>query len=192
MKIAMSVRTPPAQTVAIIGGGPAGLMAAEVLSQAGTDLRIDVYEAMPSVARKFLQAGKGGLNLTHTEPREAFLSRYGSRRAQIAPLLQVFGPQALRDWAQGLGIETFVGSSGRVFPAAMKAAPLLRAWLHRLRLAGVNIHVRIVGAAGQIGAGDCGFPRRTAISHWMPMRWYWRSVAEAGRGWVPMAPGCRG
>ena len=105
-------------------------------------MRIDVYDAMPSVARKFLQAGKGGLNLTHTEPREAFLSRYGSRRAQIAPLLQAFGPEALRDWAQGLGIATFVGTSGRVFPAAMKAAPLLRAWLHRLRLGGVRIHVR--------------------------------------------------
>jgi len=119
-------------------------MAAETLVQGGEQLgiRVDVYDAMPSVARKFLQAGKGGLNLTHSEPREAFLSRYGSRRAQIAPLLQDFGPQALRDWAQGLGIETFVGSSGRVFPSGMKAAPLLRAWLHRLRLEGVNIHVR--------------------------------------------------
>ncbi|MCX7173092.1 MAG: TIGR03862 family flavoprotein [Proteobacteria bacterium] len=131
-----------ARSVAIIGGGPAGLMAAEALSQGRTGLRIDVYDAMPSVARKFLQAGKGGLNLTHTEPWEAFLSRYGCRRAQIAPLLEVFGPEALRDWAYGLGIETFVGSSGRVFPGGMKAAPLLRAWLHRLRAGGVNIHVR--------------------------------------------------
>jgi len=119
-------------------------MAAEALIQGGTHLglRVDVYDAMPSVARKFLQAGKGGLNLTHSEPHQAFLSRYGSRRAQIAQLLQGFGPQALRDWAQQLGIETFVGTSGRVFPRGMKAAPLLRAWLHRLRLEGVNIHVR--------------------------------------------------
>ena len=132
------------RSVAVIGAGPAGLMAAEALGQGGVRLgiKVDVYDAMPSLARKFLQAGKGGLNLTHSEPREAFLSRYGSRRAQIAPLLQDFGPQALRDWAQGLGIETFVGSSGRVFPRGMKAAPLLRAWLHRLRLDGVSIHVR--------------------------------------------------
>jgi len=131
-------------SVAVIGAGPAGLMAAETLIQGGTQLgiRVDVYDAMPSVARKFLQAGKGGLNLTHSEPREAFLSRYGSRRAQIAPLLQDFGPQDLRDWTHELGIETFVGSSGRVFPGGMKAAPLLRAWSHRLRREGVNIHVR--------------------------------------------------
>jgi hypothetical protein len=117
-------------------------MAAEALSQGGQGLRIDVYDAMPSVARKFLQAGKGGLNLTHSESPEEFLSRYGSRSAQISPLLEHFGSQALRDWAHELGIETFVGSSGRVFPSGMKAAPLLRAWLHRLRLGGVNIHVR--------------------------------------------------
>jgi len=135
---------PAGRSVAVIGAGPAGLMAAEVLVQGGSQLgiRVDVYDAMPSVARKFLQAGKGGLNLTHSESPDAFLSRYGSRRAQIAPLLQAFGPQALRDWAHGLGIETFVGSSGRVFPAGMKAAPLLRAWLQRLRTEGVNIRVR--------------------------------------------------
>jgi len=133
-----------ARSVAVIGAGPAGLMAAEALIQGSARLgiRVDVYDAMPSVARKFLQAGKGGLNLTHSEPREAFLSRYGSRRAHLAPLLEAFGPEALRDWAHGLGIATFVGSSGRVFPRGMKAAPLLRAWLHRLRLGGVRIHVR--------------------------------------------------
>ncbi|GIK23865.1 MAG: NAD(FAD)-utilizing dehydrogenase [Betaproteobacteria bacterium] len=128
------------RTVAIVGGGPAGLMAAEALSRGG--VRVDVYDAMPSVGRKFLLAGKGGLNLTHAEPREPFLSRYGARRARIEPLLAAFGPEALRDWARGLGIDTFVGSSGRVFPVGEKAAPLLRAWLHRLRGAGVRFHVR--------------------------------------------------
>jgi uncharacterized flavoprotein (TIGR03862 family) len=126
--------------VAIIGGGPAGLMAAEVLSMSG--IMVDLYDSMPSVGRKFLMAGKDGLNLTHSEPLDAFLSRYGSRRPQIGPLLAAFGPDDLREWAHGLGVDTFVGSSGRVFPTEMKAAPLLRAWLHRLRVAGVRIHVR--------------------------------------------------
>jgi uncharacterized flavoprotein (TIGR03862 family) len=115
-------------------------MAAEVLAGAG--VTVDVYDAMPSPARKFLLAGKGGLNITHSEPFAAFLARYGARAARLAPLLDSFGPQALRDWVQDLGIETFVGSSGRVFPAQMKAAPLLRAWLHRLREAGVQFHAR--------------------------------------------------
>ena len=128
------------RSVAVIGGGPAGLMAAEVLVQGG--VHVDLYDAMPSVGRKFLMAGKGGLNLTHTDPAELFRSRYGARNAQIAPLLATFGPEALRQWAHRLGIETFVGSSGRVFPTDMKAAPLLRAWLHRLRAAGVRFHVR--------------------------------------------------
>jgi uncharacterized flavoprotein (TIGR03862 family) len=127
-------------TVAVIGGGPAGLMAAEVLSEAG--IRVDVYDAMPSVGRKFLMAGKGGMNITHSEPMDDFLTRYGARSAQIAPLLDAFGPDALREWIQGLGISTFVGSSGRVFPTEMKAAPLLRAWLHRLRESGVRFHMR--------------------------------------------------
>jgi len=126
--------------VAIIGGGPAGLMAAEVLAQGG--VQVDLYDAMPSVGRKFLLAGKGGMNITHAEPMAAFLSRYGARRVQIAPLLDAFGPDALRAWVHGLGIDTFVGSSGRVFPADMKAAPLLRAWLQRLRAAGVRFHMR--------------------------------------------------
>ena len=117
--------------VAIIGGGPAGLMAAEVLSGAG--VQVDLYDAMPSVGRKFLLAGKGGLNLTHSEPADRFAERYGERRQQIEALLQDFGAGAVRAWAQGLGVETFVGSSGRVFPTDMKAAPLLRAWLQRLR-----------------------------------------------------------
>ncbi len=130
----------PTRSVAVIGGGPAGLMAAEAISRNG--LRVDVYDAMPSAGRKFLLAGKGGLNLTHAEPQDAFRSRYGVRRPQLEPLLDAFGPDALRDWARGLGVETFVGTSGRVFPAGMKAAPLLRAWLHRLREAGVRFHMR--------------------------------------------------
>ncbi|MBI5462658.1 MAG: TIGR03862 family flavoprotein [Gammaproteobacteria bacterium] len=136
----MSSLTTSSRSVAVIGGGPAGLMAAEVLSRAG--VRVDVYDAMPSLGRKFLLAGVGGMNLTHAEPHAQFVARYGARRAYIEPLLDTFGPEALRAWAQGLGIETFVGSSGRVFPKEMKAAPLLRAWLHRLRTAGVQLHVR--------------------------------------------------
>jgi uncharacterized flavoprotein (TIGR03862 family) len=128
------------KTVAVIGGGPAGLMAAEVLIQAG--VKVDLYDAMPSVGRKFLMAGKGGMNISHAEPFDKFLSRYGARRTYIRPMLDKFTPQALRDWVQGFGIETFIGSSGRVFPADMKAAPLLRAWLHRLRVAGINFHMR--------------------------------------------------
>ncbi len=126
--------------VVVVGGGPAGLMAAEVLSRAGR--RVDLYDAMPSVGRKFLLAGRGGLNLTHSEDPASFLSRYGQRRDEVGKWLADFGPQQLRDWAHGLGIETFVGSSGRVFPKEMKAAPLLRAWLHRLRAAGVVFHAR--------------------------------------------------
>ena len=129
-----------ALSVTVIGGGPAGLMAAEILVQGG--VKVDVYDAMPSVGRKFLLAGKGGLNITHSETSELFLSRYGARRAQLEPLLKGFGADALRQWVHGLGVETFVGSSGRVFPREMKAAPLLRAWLHRLRTAGVRIHAR--------------------------------------------------
>ena len=129
-----------ALTVAVVGGGPAGLMAAEVLASAG--VRVDVYDAMPSVGRKFLLAGKGGLNLTHSEPAQAFAARYGSRREVIDSMLRQFGAAELREWAQGLGVGTFVGSSGRVFPLDLKAAPLLRAWLHRLRGLGVRFHQR--------------------------------------------------
>ncbi len=116
---------------AVIGGGPAGLMAAEVMARAG--LAVQVFDAMPSVGRKFLLAGKGGMNLTHAEPLPAFVGRYGAQAERLRPLLDAFGPQAVRDWASGLGISTFVGSSQRVFPTDMKAAPLLRAWLQRLR-----------------------------------------------------------
>ncbi|TAG28226.1 MAG: TIGR03862 family flavoprotein [Burkholderiales bacterium] len=128
------------KTAAVIGGGPAGLMAAEELALAG--VQVDVYDAMPSVGRKFLLAGIGGLNITHAEPLDQFTSRYGSRSPQVTHWLEVLSPSALRDWVQGLGIETFVGTSQRVFPAEMKAAPLLRAWLHRLRGQGVRFHAR--------------------------------------------------
>lgn len=137
----MTQNSAPANThVTIIGGGPAGLMAAEVLSQAG--VRVDLYDGMPSVGRKFLLAGVGGMNITHSEAYPAFLSRYAERAPQIAPLLRAFDADALCQWIHGLGIETFIGSSGRVFPTDMKAAPLLRAWLKRLRDRGVVIHTR--------------------------------------------------
>ncbi len=115
-------------------------MAAEVLSQAG--VRVDLYDGMPSVGRKFLLAGVGGMNITHSEAYPAFVSRYAERAPQMAPLLRGFGAQALCEWIHGLGIQTFVGTSGRVFPTDMKAAPLLRAWLKRLRDQGVVIHTR--------------------------------------------------
>ncbi|WP_028629682.1 TIGR03862 family flavoprotein [Metapseudomonas resinovorans] len=126
--------------VAVIGGGPAGLMAAEVLAQGGA--RVELFDAMPSVGRKFLLAGVGGMNITHSEAKGPFLGRYGARRDQVAALLQDFGAEELRAWIHDLGIDTFVGSSGRVFPTDMKAAPLLRAWLKRLREQGVVIHNR--------------------------------------------------
>ncbi|ATG22033.1 aminoacetone oxidase family FAD-binding enzyme [Ralstonia pickettii] len=129
-----------APQVAIIGAGPAGLMAAEVLSCQG--VRVDVFDAMPSAGRKFLLAGIGGMNITHSEPLDAFVGRYRARRDVLAPLIQRLSPDALRAWIHGLGIDTFVGTSGRVFPTEMKAAPLLRAWLHRLREAGVKLHMR--------------------------------------------------
>ncbi len=130
----------PPRTVAIIGAGPAGLMAAEVLSAAG--VRVTVFDRMPSAGRKLLMAGRGGLNLTHSEPMEAFLARYGAARSRIEPLVRAFPPDALRAWAEGLGQETFVGSSGRVFPKALKASPLLRAWLARLAGQGVEFRLR--------------------------------------------------
>lgn len=129
-----------ANSIAIIGAGPAGLMAAEVLSKAGHS--VEIFDAMPSSGRKFLLAGKGGMNITHSEPLEAFITRYAEAMPRVAPWLQAFGPDELRAWVHGLGISTFIGSSGRVFPLEMKAAPLLRAWLHRLRAQGVRLHTR--------------------------------------------------
>ncbi|MBB6243502.1 TIGR03862 family flavoprotein [Rhodanobacter sp. MP1X3] len=125
--------------VTIIGGGPAGLMAAEAACAAG--IAVDLYDAMGSVGRKFLLAGKGGLNLTHAEPFADFVDRFGTRKTEVTRWLDAFNAQALRDWASGLGVDTFVGSSGRVFPADLKAAPLLRRWLRRLRESGVVFHM---------------------------------------------------
>ncbi|MGE7992179.1 TIGR03862 family flavoprotein [Pseudomonas sp. NPDC089554] len=134
------LHSPTRPLVAVIGGGPAGLMAAETLAQAG--VAVEVFDAMPSVGRKFLLAGVGGMNITHSEPYPAFVARYAERSTEVDALLQGFDADALRRWIHGLGIETFVGTSGRVFPRDMKAAPLLRAWLKRLRDAGVVIHTR--------------------------------------------------
>jgi uncharacterized flavoprotein (TIGR03862 family) len=131
---------PSFPTAIVIGGGPAGLMAAETLAQGGVQVKL--FDAMPSVGRKFLLAGKGGLNLTHAEDMSDFVRRYGKRQAIVSSWLNEFSPQNCRQWAKNLGIETFVGTSGRVFPTDMKAAPLLRAWLQRLRSKGVQFHMR--------------------------------------------------
>jgi len=132
--------SPTTNKVAIIGAGPAGLMAAEVLAQAGAG--VTVYDAMPSAGRKFLMAGRGGLNLTHSERLPEFLTRYREAMPNLAPAIEVFSPEALRTWSEALGQPTFVGSSGRVFPKAMKASPLLRAWLRRLDFMGVKFALR--------------------------------------------------
>ena len=126
--------------IAVIGGGPAGLRAAEVLAKAGH--RVTIYDRMPSLGRKLLMAGRGGLNLTHSEALETFLMRYGAASAWLDPILRAFPPDAARAWAVGLGAETFIGSSGRVFPKRMKASPLLRAWLARLGELGVEVRLR--------------------------------------------------
>jgi uncharacterized flavoprotein (TIGR03862 family) len=132
--------SPPSKNVAVIGAGPAGLMAAEVLAQGGA--AVTVYDAMPSAGRKFLMAGRGGLNLTHSEPLPQFLARYREAVPHLKSAIEAFPPQALRDWSETLGQETFVGSSGRVFPKAFKASPLLRAWLRRLDSMGVKLALR--------------------------------------------------
>jgi uncharacterized flavoprotein (TIGR03862 family) len=131
---------PSSKHVVVIGGGPAGLMAAEVIATAG--YAVSLYDAMPSVGRKFLLAGVGGMNITHSEPHEKLLTRYTDAAPQLKKYLNDFSAQTLRDWIHGLGIETFVGTSGRVFPSDMKAAPLLRVWLHRLRELGVKFYPR--------------------------------------------------
>mgnify|MGYP000108355931 FL=1 len=175
--------------VAIIGGGPAGLMAAEVLSQAG--IQVDLYDAMPSVGRKLLLAGIGGLNITHSEDYEKFCGRYGAEQSLLQSSLDQFSPEHLRSWVHGLGIDTFVGTSGRVFPKEMKAAPLLRAWLHRLRQNDVRFHVRhrwqgwaddgtlrITGPEGEItiqpdatilALGGASWPKLGSDGAWVPL-----------------------
>ncbi|MFT4174541.1 MAG: TIGR03862 family flavoprotein [Rhodocyclaceae bacterium] len=190
-----------ARRVAVIGGGPAGLMAAEVLARAG--LAVTVFDAMPSVGRKFLMAGKGGMNITHSEPYPVFLQRYGARRATLAPWLDDFGPDALRAWIHELGVDTFVGSSGRVFPTDMKAAPLLRAWLARLRHDGVSIAVRHRWVGWREGAlcfatpegerlyaadavvlalGGGSWPQLGSDAAWVPL------LAERGVAVAPLRP----
>ena len=130
----------PKSQVAIIGAGPAGLMAAEVLAGGGAG--VTVYDAMPSAGRKFLMAGRGGLNLTHSEPLPEFLMRYGEAQPRLAPAIEAFQPASLRAWSEALGQPTFIGSSGRVFPTTFKASPLLRAWLRRLDAMGVELALR--------------------------------------------------
>lgn len=175
-------------------------MAAEVLAQAG--VTVDLFDAMPSVGRKFLLAGRGGLNLTHSEGPDAFLARYGDRSPALRDAITAFGGEAVRRWAAGLGVETFVGTSGRVFPTDMKAAPLLRAWLHRLRAAGVRLHTRhrwrgwdastgelvFESPAGRVAhaanatvlaLGGASWPRLGSDGAWVPLL--------AARG-VPIAP----
>ncbi len=136
----MDSTAPHSRRIAIIGGGPAGLTAAGVLAAAG--VAVHVFDAMPSVGRKFLLAGKGGMNITHSEPYDQFIARYGACSAALSPWLDRCTPQDVREWIHSLGIDTFIGTSGRVFPSDMKAAPLLRAWLHGLREQGVQFHMR--------------------------------------------------
>ncbi|WP_426687402.1 TIGR03862 family flavoprotein [Rhodanobacter ginsengiterrae] len=188
--------------VAIIGGGPAGLMAAEAACAAG--VAVDLYDAKGSVGRKFLLAGKGGLNLTHGEPRPRFVERYGARRDEVARWLDAFDADALRAWAGGLGVETFVGSSGRVFPRDLKAAPLLRGWLRRLRESGVTFHMhhrwlgwqahdalhfdtpqgqRVVSAdAAILAAGGASWPQLGSDGGWVA------PLQQAGVDIAPLQP----
>ncbi|MFM1961142.1 MAG: hypothetical protein RL588_2659 [Pseudomonadota bacterium] len=193
----------PRPKVVIAGAGPAGLIAAEVLAQGGAE--VVVHERMPSPARRLLMAGRGGLNLTHSEPLAHLLGRYGDRSARLTPLLEAFPPKALRDWAEGLGQETFVGSSGRVFPRALKASPLVRAWLARLDGLGVTLRLRSAwtgwDASGQprfrgpdgleraepadallLALGGASWPRLGADGGWTT------PLSEAGAPPAPLRP----
>ncbi|QLF94025.1 TIGR03862 family flavoprotein [Pseudomonas sp. ABC1] len=191
-----------ARNVAIIGAGPAGLMAAETLALRG--ISVDLYDAMPSPGRKFLLAGVGGMNITHSEAFEPFLARYRERATELRPILDAFPPGQLCEWIHGLGIDTFVGSSGRVFPTDMKAAPLLRAWLKRLREAGVRLHTRhrwtgwaadgslrfdspdgplsATPSATLLALGGGSWPRLGSDAGWMPL------LAARGIGLAALQP----
>jgi len=174
--------------VAVIGGGPAGLMAAEILVGAGC--AVTVHERMPTVGRKLLMAGRGGLNLTHSEPRETFLSRYREAREWLTPMLDAFPPSALRGWCESLGEETFVGSSGRVFPRSFKASPLLRAWLRRLDIMGLRIETRrrwlglsdIPADATVLALGGASWPRLGSDGSWADI------LRERGVAVSPLRP----
>jgi uncharacterized flavoprotein (TIGR03862 family) len=159
-------------SVKIIGAGPSGLMAAEVLAKAG--IAVTIHDHMPAPARKFLLAGRGGLNLTHSEPLEQFLGRYGEAREFLEPAIRAFPPEALVEWANGLGIETFVGSSGRIFPKHMKASPLLRAWLRRLDSLGVKLVPRsewtgFDGMPTILAMGGASWPHLGSDAKWVPV-----------------------
>lgn len=192
----------PCVDLAVIGAGPAGLMAAQVAAEAG--LTVQVFDAMPSVGRKFLLAGRGGLNLTHSEPAARLLSRYGAREAELAPHVRAFGAREVREWAESLGVATFIGSSGRVFPRDMKAAPLLRAWLQRLRALGVVWHMRhrwlgwmedgalrlatpqgevqFTARAVVLALGGASWPRLGSDAAWVPL------LARLGVAVAPLQP----
>jgi uncharacterized flavoprotein (TIGR03862 family) len=193
---------PPDANVAVIGAGPAGLMAAEALSTAG--VRVTVYDRMPSAGRKFLMAGRGGLNLTHSEDLPAFLGRYGAAAPSLRAAIEAFPPSAVRAWCEGLGQETFVGTSGRVFPKSLKASPLLRAWLRRLAAAGVEFafrhrwigwdtsgglqfdapggHVGIHADAIVLALGGASWPRLGSDGGWVD------ALTRAGVAIAPLKP----
>ncbi|MEZ5774661.1 MAG: TIGR03862 family flavoprotein [Hyphomicrobiaceae bacterium] len=181
-----------AARIAIIGGGPAGLAAAEAIAETGAGHHVTVYDRMPTLGRKLLMAGRGGLNLTHSEPIDRFLARYGEAAHWLQPVIEAYPPEALRAWAEGLGIETFVGTSGRVFPRGLKASPLLRAWLRRLGQLGVEMVTRarlegldaagrpVIAREGEAGAaigadatvlalGGASWPRLGSDGGWVAM-----------------------
>ena len=181
-------QAPQASPCVVVGAGPAGLMAAEVMAKAGR--RVVVHDASPSPARKFLLAGRGGLNLTHSEPIGTFLSRYGVAAERLRPAIEAFPPHALRDWAAGLGEETFVGTSGRVFPKSFKSTPLLRAWLRRLAELGVELRHDPASRASARTA-PCAFQGRRARRPSGLARRCSRSAAPPGRGSAATAAGSR-